>query len=111
MSPAEITASIPVIVTPPEVFDAVNELLIRVKPSVTDGQRILYQEEIVRIARNKLTGGEVPVDFKFEWLNFEEAYRAKGWDVVYDKPTFADHYKAFFTFTPIGGVVEKRARQ
>jgi hypothetical protein len=32
----------------------------------------------VALAKLKLTGGEVPVDFNFKWLNFEDAYRSKG---------------------------------
>jgi hypothetical protein len=98
MSPSAIAAMTPVIVTPPEVFDAVNELLRQTEPNYC-GARKLKQKDIVALAKLKLSCGEVPVDFNFKWLDFEDAYRSKGWKVDYDKPAYCESYDAFFLFT------------
>jgi hypothetical protein len=81
------------------VFDAVNELLAQSEPNFC-GTRTLKQKDVVALAKFKLSGGEVPVDFNFKWLNFETAYRSKGWKVDYDKPAYNESYDAFFQFTP-----------
>jgi hypothetical protein len=33
------------------------------------------------------------------WLDVEDAYRAEGWTVVYDKPGYNESYAASFTFS------------
>lgn len=38
--------------------------------------------------------------FEKSWLDFEPAYRAKGWRVDFDKPGFNESYEANWTFTP-----------
>lgn len=36
--------------------------------------------------------------FQEGWLNVEEIYRAAGWRVDYDKPSYCESYEAFFKF-------------
>jgi DNA repair protein RadC len=37
--------------------------------------------------------------FSNHYLDVEEAFRAVGWEVVYDKPAYNEDYPATFTFT------------
>lgn len=37
--------------------------------------------------------------YKKGWLNVEEAYREKGWDVTYDKSGYNETYRALFVFS------------
>lgn len=34
------------------------------------------------------------------WLDVEQIYRAAGWHVEYDKPSYCETYEASFAFTP-----------
>ena len=38
--------------------------------------------------------------FSKHLLDFEPVFRTKGWKVVYDKPSYCEHYEAFWTFSP-----------
>ena len=90
------------IIIPPEVFDAVNELIYKEinDPVSRASDRIkLYQKDIVRLAKEKLSGGEAPVNFDCRWLDFEPHYRELGWGVEYDKPAYNESYDAYFMFT------------
>lgn len=80
---------------PDFVFDVVNELLAEKWNGST---AIIKQKDIVsRICRET---GEVPSSvFDKGWLNFEDIYRAKGWRVGYDKPSYNESYDAFFKFS------------
>jgi hypothetical protein len=82
---------------PDYVFKAVNELLA-VK-YLGSGAAIIKQQDIIdSILANSpevLTRGDI---FERCYLNFEEAYRAAGWKVTYDKPTYDDNYDAYFKF-------------
>jgi len=88
ISPKDIPAAKAVVI-PPEVFDAVNELLAA---KCVNGGAIIKQHEIADAIKEKL--GEC----KMEWLNFEEVYREAGWGVKYDKPAYCETYDAFFEF-------------
>jgi hypothetical protein len=37
--------------------------------------------------------------FRNHMLDIEDIYRAKGWNVEYDKPGYNESYDAFYTFT------------
>jgi hypothetical protein len=89
ISPDDISI-IKAAVIPPEVFDAVNELLAL---RYISGSRVtIKQYEIADLIKEKL--GEC----KIEWLNFEDVYRNAGWIVEYDKPAYCESYDAFFVF-------------
>ena len=85
---------------PPEVFEAVNELLSRTERNYA-GERKILQKDIVKITHDKFkdsTGESVKFDYK--WLDIEEHYRHQGWIVTYDKPAYSESYDAFFIFKP-----------
>jgi len=92
ISPSDIPARKTEVI-PPHVFDAVNQLLIQ----RADGASTitLLQKDIVALIKEIMPPG---VDFVHAWLNFEDAYREKGWIVKYDKPAYCESYDAFFEF-------------
>lgn len=58
----------------------------------------LYQDEIVqKLVARGLKRSDI---FENHWLDFEDAYRASGWGVEYDKPGFNETYQARFIFSP-----------
>ncbi len=75
---------------PSVVFDVVNTLLSR-------GSTVLTQSEVVRLI--EASGIRRHDIFDNHYLDFEEAYRAKGWSVVYDKPGFNETYEACWRFS------------
>lgn len=85
---------------PPEVFQVFNELI---QKAYKDGYATVKQEEAaVRIAQ--VLGISRSEVFDRGLLDVEEAYRKKGWEVVYDSPAFNETYPATFSFQ------EKRRR-
>lgn len=95
MTPAEIDAMTPV---PPEVFDAVNELLSRTERNYAGELKIL-QDDIVTTTweKMKVSTGE-SVEFDYKWLNIQNHYMQIGWIVRYKKPTHNESRDAFFIF-------------
>jgi hypothetical protein len=81
-------------IIPEVVFDTINELI-----AVNwDGRSaVVKQEELVARICSRLGCLKDDV-FKRKLLNFEEAYRAEGWSVDYDKPGYNETYSATFTF-------------
>lgn len=77
---------------PTFVFEAVNSFLTGGAVTFTMNaliNRMVFPPEFERhdlFARN--------------WLDFEPAYRAKGWRVEFDKPGYCETYEANWTFTP-----------
>lgn len=84
---------------PPEVFDAFNELIE--KNWTAGGVATFTQEAVVTLILGKLliranaTREKIYVN---KWLDVEDAYRQKGWDVNYDKPGYNESYAPTFTF-------------
>lgn len=76
-------------VTPPEVFDVVNELIAL----NWDGSRANFTLTAVKERIRAKLGS---VDLK--WLDFEPIYRENGWGVSYDRPAYNESYEANFTF-------------
>lgn len=77
-----------------DVEKVVDNLLIK---NWDGSQAEFLQEEVVQelcIAKNwsreRIFRGKI--------LNFEEAYRAAGWSVFYDKPGYNESYSARFVF-------------
>lgn len=86
---------------PPEVFEAVNELLsdgIRGSSPVT-----IMQEMMIARILDKMPRVTRDVLFKYHWLDFESAYSKAGWHVLYDKPGYNEAYEASWRFTPKDG--------
>lgn len=90
-------------VFPPEVFQAFNELIAA---ACVDGCSIVKQDDAVaRIV--ELLGESLhenpqcrrAVAFDRHYLDVEDAYRAAGWQVEYDKPAYFESYPASFIFT------------
>lgn len=77
---------------PPEVFEAFNELIAL---HFTDGSARVNQTEVVNLIKGKMN---IKI-FNSNWLNVEDAYRAAGWKVFYDKPSYCESYEAYFEFT------------
>jgi hypothetical protein len=91
ISPDEIPAA-KITIIPPEVFDAVNELLARKSTGKHSSITILQSEIVVEIKKR------ISTEFHNDWLNFEDAYRAAGWEVEYDRPAYCETYPASFMF-------------
>ena len=79
-------------VIPDFVIEAVNEL-INEKHRPNDSFLIRRAEIKERVA------AKTTRDFESSWLDFEELYRAQGWDVYYDAPAYCESYEAFFRFS------------
>lgn len=81
---------------PDEVFAAFNEAIAR---SWDGHQAIVRQDEVTEAIVRAM---HIPRDelFRRHLLDVEEAYRADGWDVKYDKPGYNETYHpATYTFT------------
>lgn len=91
---------------PAFVFDAFNELIAR---HCSNGRARIYQHDVVDLIYAKANkglssddiddGAGVSRDYiRANYLNVEEAYRAKGWTVTYDRPGFNESYSAHYIF-------------
>jgi len=101
IKPSEVNA-LKTKVIPEEVFQAVNELIAK----AWDGKNAqVIQNEVVELSLSKmcLNAGIGSLHrtnaFKEHWFDFESAYRAEGWKVIYDKPGFNETYDAFWWFS------------
>jgi hypothetical protein len=79
---------------PSAVFDAFNEAIA----AHYDGKRavVLQCDVVQRIVDKGFPRHEI---FGHHWLDIEDAYRAAGWDVAFDKPGYNETYEAAFTFS------------
>jgi len=77
---------------PDAVYEAFNELIV-------EGRGHVRQRDAIARILSKMPDIDQNTIFKKGWLDIEDAYRAKGWDVIYDKPGFNEHhYEPFFKF-------------
>ena len=95
ISPDDITAAKEAVI-PGFVFDAFNQCIAE---KFNEGRATIYQKEVVAKIQESVEFKALDVPFKYEWLNVEDAFRAKGWKVEYDKPAYCETYPAFFVFT------------
>ena len=79
---------------PDVVLETVNDYL---KARGSMDRIVLTQNELLTLLEGK--GVNRREAFEKGWLNFEEVYRAAGWDVEYDKPGYNESSSAFFTFS------------
>jgi hypothetical protein len=82
---------------PDEVFDIINDMLVKAGSS----RIVIKQNELVE-AITEMLGVSRQTVFSNSWLNFEPAYRAQGWLVKYDKPAYNENYDPFWIFTTPG---------
>ncbi len=87
MSPDEIVAARPAI--PEQVFEVFNSLIAR--------SRFVRQDEVVE--RLVELGFDREQIFSDHMLDVENAYRAKGWNVTYNRPVYNEEGSASFTFS------------
>lgn len=78
---------------PDEVFEVVNKLL---QANWTGSSATIKQKEVLDVLEAHYARDTA---FDKGWLNFEGAYRAQGWKVVYDKPGYTEFYGAYWKFT------------
>lgn len=80
---------------PPVIFETVNALIVE---NWRGKSATVLQKSIVE--RIKASDpGVAAVMFNRGWLDIEDAYRAEGWTVQYDKPGYNESYEAFFVFS------------
>jgi len=73
---------------PPNVFDAINELLTK---KYSGDRAKIYQNTLISFIREKVG------KFEWAWLSFEEPYRQAGWKVIFHDSTHCDT-NAFYVF-------------
>lgn len=99
ISPNEVAAAKQATL-PDFVIQAFNEC-IAAGWNVDDAASVFSQDDVVRLII--LYGGEHIHDrqeiFDKRWLDVEDVYRQRGWQVKYDKPGYNEGYPATFTFT------------
>lgn len=78
---------------PAAVFDAFNA---EIAAECVNGRALVKQAAVV--ARMKAAGLSSEDIDKKGWLNVEDAYRAAGWTVTYDKQGFNETGEAYFEF-------------
>lgn len=94
IKPSEVAAE-KAKVFPDAVFESFNEIIAQAS---TGGSVTIKQADVVELMVKKgLKEEEIQ---RSGWLNIEEAYRAAGWKVEYDKPAYNESYPATFTFSP-----------
>lgn len=79
---------------PEQVISAVNSFLASRAGSTTI--RIMQTEMVEKLEESGFNRATI---FGNYLLDFEEAYRANGWKVIYDKPGYNETYDAFWDFT------------
>ena len=81
---------------PDFVIDAFNKLIAK---NYRNGRSEVIQNEVM--LEILATDADLTRQTVFDngWLDVEEAYRAAGWRVEYDKPAYNESYDAFFVFS------------
>lgn len=79
---------------PTAVFDCFNK---RIAEAFDGRQSIVNQKQV---AIDIADVAQVPSETVYDkhWLDVEDAYRAAGWKVTYDKPGFNEQGEATFVF-------------
>lgn len=108
ITPSEVGAT-KASIFPPEVFQSFNELIAS---HCVNGAATFRQDEVIERMWGLMypgmegtgAGEQVKSRWRREvfsegWLNVEDAYRAAGWKVEYDKPGYNETYEATFTFS------------
>ena len=80
---------------PPEVIQAVNELIVE---NLQQGRAIILQKEIIERAQRRGLREPKQLFYDRHWLDFEAIFETAGWSVKYDKPAYNEDYDAYFEF-------------
>lgn len=80
---------------PDEVYDAFNTLIVR---NLINGQAIVKVNEVVSLIQELIPFTTDLQIFDNHWLDVENAYRAKNWIVLFEKPGFGDSWDSHFIF-------------
>jgi hypothetical protein len=88
---------------PPEVITCWNGLIAK---ALRNGAATIQQEDALQALSEAmgLKGSQHQRIFDNGWLDIEPLFRANGWAVKYDKPTYDESRDAFWVFT------QKRSR-
>jgi DNA-binding response OmpR family regulator len=82
---------------PDVVYEVVNEQIAK---NWRGNSATIRQDAIVTaLIRRPGTAITKQQIFDGHWLDFEDAYREVGWEVVYDGPGYSESYPATFKFT------------
>lgn len=81
---------------PEEVFTVFNEEIAK---GFNDNSATVKQNKVLEVLTSEQFGFDRAQVFANGWLNVEDAYRAAGWKVHYDKPGYNESYDAYFVFT------------
>lgn len=79
---------------PDVIFDTVNALLVQRSGS---SRITITQKEV--IAQLGAAGMDAETIYKNSMLDFEAAYEASGWQVVYEKPAYNEPFAPYWVFT------------
>lgn len=88
-------------VIPDFVFKTFNELIAK---NFVGGSATVKQDDVLNVL-SQYCGDQENLPawrqkiFDEGWLNIEDAYRAEGWRVEYDKPGYNETYPATFKFS------------
>ena len=82
---------------PDFIIEAVNKLI----QEKWDGyEATVKQSEIlsaINLKEHKTTSKEI---FDRGWMDIEDIYRKRGWDVTYESPDYTESFPPYFTFKP-----------
>lgn len=81
---------------PPFVFDVWNRLIVA---NFSNGRSSFKLNALIE-AIIEASGEDITRSYVVDqgWCDLEDAYRAAGWAVEFDKPGYNESYAAFFTF-------------
>lgn len=83
---------------PGEVIEVVNKLLTE-NYDTNKGTASIHQDEILDLLTSPEYGNHSRREiFDNNWLNFEDAYREKGWKVTYIKARYDNEFVSYFKF-------------
>lgn len=99
VSPAEALANRKN-VFPPQVIEAVNELLTL---KYSGGSVTLLQKDVIEKILQRMPDLTKNDLFNNHFLDFEDLFEQNGWNVVYDKPAYYESYEPSWKFTPKRG--------
>ncbi|KKS30630.1 MAG: hypothetical protein UV60_C0006G0041 [Parcubacteria group bacterium GW2011_GWA2_43_11] len=79
---------------PDTVFEVFNSLITE----KFDGYSAIIHQNVVvkRLVESGFNEREI---YNRHWLDVEDIYRKKGWEVKYDKPGYCEDYSAYFKFS------------
>ena len=81
---------------PEEVFEVFNSLITA---NWNGRSAVVRQDVAIRRLLKEIDGLTTERIFEEHLLDVEEAYRAQGWTVIYDKPAYNEDYPATFKFS------------